>query len=328
MTTLKTSRRGRVLFAAAAILALGLGAAEARPGGGGSFGSRGSRTFSAPPATTTAPRTAAPIERSITQPGQPSFGQQATGATRPGGFFRPGFGTGLLGGLLGAGLLGALFGHGFFGGLGGIMSFLGLLLQLALVFFVVRFAINWFRSRNAPAAAGAGAGDAGYQRSALGGGMGGLGGSGMGFGGGQPQPAPAGTPIEIGPQDYAAFEKLLGDVNAAWDAENEGLLRRYTTPEMASYFGQELADNARKGLHDRVKEVKLLQGDLAEAWREGSADYATVAMRFSVVNALFERASGRVVEGDPTRPQEVTEIWTFRRDPGDSWKLSAIQQQG
>ena len=41
--------------------------AHARVGGGFSGGSRGMRTFSAPPATSTAP-TAAPIERSITQP--------------------------------------------------------------------------------------------------------------------------------------------------------------------------------------------------------------------------------------------------------------------
>jgi predicted lipid-binding transport protein (Tim44 family) len=33
-----------------------------------------------------------------------------------------------------------------------------------------------------------------------------------------------------------------------------------------------------------------------------------------------------VVSGDPTRPTEVTEIWTFRRDAGGPWKLSAIQQ--
>ena len=41
---------------------------QARVGGGFSGGSRGTRTFSAPPATPTAP-SAAPIQRSITQPG-------------------------------------------------------------------------------------------------------------------------------------------------------------------------------------------------------------------------------------------------------------------
>jgi predicted lipid-binding transport protein (Tim44 family) len=69
----------------------------------------------------------------------------------------------------------------------------------------------------------------------------------------------------------------------------------------------------------------LLQGDLAEAWQEGTTGYATVAMRFSLVDKTIERASGRVVEGSDV-PQEVTEVWTFARRSGGHWELSAIQQ--
>jgi len=70
--------------------------------------------------------------------------------------------------------------------------------------------------------------------------------------------------------------------------------------------------------------VKLMQGDLAEAWREGRSDYATVAMRFAHRDSMVERASGRLVEGG--EPSEVTELWTFVRAPGGNWLLSAIQQ--
>jgi predicted lipid-binding transport protein (Tim44 family) len=76
---------------------------------------------------------------------------------------------------------------------------------------------------------------------------------------------------------------------------------------------------------NKVSNVKLLQGDLAEAWREGSTDYATVALRFSLIDKTIERSTGRMVEGSDT-PEEVTEIWTFVRRPGSDWELSAIQQ--
>jgi predicted lipid-binding transport protein (Tim44 family) len=76
---------------------------------------------------------------------------------------------------------------------------------------------------------------------------------------------------------------------------------------------------------NKVTDVKLLQGDLAEAWREGETDYASVAMRFSLVDKTVERASGRVVEGND-HPTEATEVWTFLRPRGASWELSAIQQ--
>jgi predicted lipid-binding transport protein (Tim44 family) len=99
---------------------------------------------------------------------------------------------------------------------------------------------------------------------------------------------------------------------------------------MLSYFAQELEANKRKGFRNEVSEPKLLQGDLAEAWREGGNEYATVAMRFSLLDATVD-GSGRVISGSWTAPQEVTEIWTFRRPQGGTvrqWELSAIQQDG
>jgi hypothetical protein len=52
------------------------------------------------------------------------------------------------------------------------------------------------------------------------------------------------------------------------------------TPETLSYFSEDLAQNASRGVINRVSDVKLLNGDLSEAWREGGTDYATVAMRY------------------------------------------------
>src|SRR5215210_1636697 len=144
------------LTAIFAALVLFVGDLDARPSAGGSFGSRGSRTFSAPPATSTAPR-AAPLERTITQPTRP--GAVANSPARPGqqagGLFnRPGLMGGLLAGFLGAGLLGMLFGNGLLGGLGGMASMVGLMLQIGLVVIVATPAWKWWQRRNAPATAG------------------------------------------------------------------------------------------------------------------------------------------------------------------------------
>ena len=310
--------RHRWMIALAAIAtALVLVAADAyaRPGGGFSGGSRGSRTFSAPPATRTAPNTAAPIQRSVTQPG--STTTAAGQATRPGLLGGGLFGGGLLGGLaagfIGAGLFGMLFGHGMFGGMGGFASILGLLLQVALVVIVARLLFAWWQRRNSPAPAYAAA------QPAPGHAFGGLGAM---LGGGNA--ASAGEPLTIDKADYDAFERLLGNVQAAYSAEDLAALRRDVTPEMLSYFSEQLSENASRGLINRVTDVKLEQGDLAEAWREGGVDYATVAMRFALTDSMVERSSGRTVEGGS--PSEVTELWTFMRAHGGNWLLSAIQQ--
>ena len=287
-----------------------------------SSGSRGGRTFSAPAATNTAPR-AAPMDRTMTQAPRPgsAVGQAAGQTTRPGLLGGGLFGGGLLGGLaagfIGAGLFGMLFGHGFMGGMGGFASMLGLLLQVVLVVIVARLAWAWWQRRNQPAMAGGPS-----LRDRLSGGQPAAGGF-AGFGGGGGSAAPADEPIEITPADFDVFEKLLGDIQTAYGKEDLAALRAHLTPEMLSYFSEELARNASRGVINQISEVKLLQGDLSEAWREINDDYATVAMRYSLNDKIVDRATGRVVEEEPS---EATEFWTFRREHGGQWVLSAIQQ--
>lgn len=318
-----TTRRRR----AAAILALGASLAltaapvvEARPGGGfGGSGSRGSKTFSPPPGTATSPGAASPIQRSQTQP---SPGMTNPGMN-PGMQAQPGrrFGGGFVAGLLGAGLLGALIGGGFFGGLGGIASFLGLLLQVGLIVGLIWLAVRFFRRRQGQPAM---AGNTSYDRSNLNG-SGGVGNGamgGMGIGGGQPQPVQT-KAIPIQPDDYQAFERTLNEIQTAYGREDVEALRHNATPEMVGYFQEELRANAERGVVNRISDVKLLQGDLSEAWSEGRVEYATVAMRFSLKDETIDRASNRVVELGPT---EAKEFWTFVRERGSRWQLSAIQQ--
>jgi predicted lipid-binding transport protein (Tim44 family) len=105
--------------------------------------------------------------------------------------------------------------------------------------------------------------------------------------------------------------RLLGDIQTAYSREDLSALRAMLTPEMLSYFSEQLAANVSRGLINRVTDVKLRQGDLAEAWREGRTDYATVAMKYELKDGMVERASGRTVDGGER--SEVTEWWTFMR---------------
>jgi predicted lipid-binding transport protein (Tim44 family) len=309
-----TQRVGGFVQTIAVVLALALpvmlaaSSADARVGGGFSSGSRGARTFSAPPSTSTAPNAAQPFNRTITQPGSPGIGAPAGGGffNRPGGML-----GGLAAGFLGAGLLGMLFGGGMFGGLGGLSSIFGLILQIGLIVIVVRMAMSWWQRRHAtaPAYAGAatGSGASSFRT-----------GSGFGLGSGS-------APLEIIPSDYEAFERLLSDIQAAWSNEDIAKLHTLATPEMVSYFTKDLSEHKAQNVINKTSDVKLLQGDLAEAWREGDTDYASVAMRFSLVDKTLDRATGRLVSGSE-QPDEVTEVWTFVRPRGANWELSAIQQ--
>jgi predicted lipid-binding transport protein (Tim44 family) len=330
------SLRPMVAFGAAiAAVVLIVADLEARPSGGSSSGSRGSRTFSAPPATKTAPTTAAPIQRTVTQPAAPTTAagqaQARPPAASPGFFNRPGLLGGLAAGFLGAGLIGMLMGNGLLGGLGGIASMLGLMLQIAVVAGVALLIWKWWQRRQGLATAGGpslrdnvsalreqGPVENSNNRPSM---LGGLGLGALGGGGGNG----AFAKVAIGPKDYDDFERLLSEVSLAYGAEDREKLRTLVTPEMHGYFSEQIDDSVNRGLANKISGLQLLQGDLAEAWREDDAEYATVAMKYSIVDATVERTTGRVVEGSTT-PQEVTELWTFLRMRGSGWVLSAIQQ--
>jgi predicted lipid-binding transport protein (Tim44 family) len=205
------------------------------------------------------------------------------------------FGGGLAAGFLGAGLLGLLFGYGLFGGMAGFASIIGLLLQVVLVVIVARLIFVWWRRRNMAAAASYATAypATGHSFARL---------------GEMSNNARATTSerLTIAKSDYDAFERLLGDIQGAFSTEDLSTLRTLVTPEMLSYFSEQLADNASRGLINRVTDVKLLQGDLAEAWRESRTDYATVAMKYALKDSTVERASRRTVEGGERT--EVTEL--------------------
>ena len=285
-------------MAAFAVVAADLADARSR----GSFGSRGSRTNTAPPATNTAPQ-AAPMERSMAQ--RPAAGAQsiqpAAQASRFGGM------RGILMGGLFVAALGGIFGFG------ALASGLGFLLQLALIAGVVYLIVSFFRSRRQPALAGGPGSGSRYDFS---------GAQPMGGGGG----SGASSALKIGQADLDAFERLLGEIQTAYSREDADGLGARVTPEMLSYFLEELAANAKKGERNEMSGIKLLQGDIAESWREDGVDYATVAMRYALIDVTRDRATGRVISGDAERPDEATELWTFRRDGGADWELSAIQQ--
>ena len=316
------------------VLTLGSTIADARPGGGFSGGSRGARTYTAPAPTRVAPNTAAPIQRSVTPQTAPSPATSRPLAA-PAPMAQPGFAqrnpfvTGLLGGLVGAGLFGMLSGHGFgWGDMGGGGAGIGVLLQFLMLGGVIWFAVSMLRRRStvAPAMAypepmpqtpappaysyvpNAGPAPLAFPGS-----------------GGSAAAAPV-DEIGLTNADFDAFEHALGAIQQAWTAGDIVALRRLVTPEMLSYFSEQLATNVSKGVTNTVQDVKLEQGDLSEAWREADIEYATTALAYTLID-FTTTDDGRVVAGSKTERQRVTELWTFMRQAdGGRWLLSAIQQ--
>ncbi len=307
----------RVLVAlfCCAFMALAPALAEARAGSsfGGrpsSFGSRGVRSWDN--------NGAQPLNRSLAPqaPRGPGFAPGMPAPAYGGSFFqRHPFLSGLAGGLFGS----WLFGHAANAeGLGGATgSMFGTLLWIAIIGFLIWFAVRLFRRR------------------AFSNGWPGMGSAGFGPRSAGAAAAPVGRfrgrDVNLGDADLQAFQQIHAAIQQAWSAGDLGSMRRLMTPEMLSYFSEELSRNASRGLHNIVGNVQLVKAELTEAWEEGDRQYATAFLRWRAIDYVQRLGAppgdrNALVSGDPRTPGEFEEVWTFFRPRGDEWLLSAIQQ--
>ncbi|HWE74546.1 MAG TPA: TIM44-like domain-containing protein [Stellaceae bacterium] len=280
------------------------------------MGSRGSQTYNS--------NGAAPIQRSITPQTNPS----APYGTAPG--YGGGFGTrhpfltGLAGGFLGSWIGSLLFPHFGMGyGVGGMFgSIFTWLILIGAIWFVFRMFRD--QSLGMPFSGGGMMGSGGLYTS--------------GYSGMSPMSAgysaysqPRLATIGVAQSDYDEFESLLKSVQKAWSDGDLGALRQYTTPEMLSYFAEQLAENESQGVANKVADVALIKGEVREAWDEGRMHYATALMQwrardYTVRSGGNAREGEIIVGGDPQNSVDASEMWTFARSPGGRWLLSAIQQ--
>lgn len=321
------------------VVALSMGAdAWARAGKSSSMGSRGSRTYDRPieRTVTPPPATTAPAPAPQVQPGaqpmynpsavrpQPGMAAPMAPAAQPGFFQRNPMMAGVLGGLVGAGIGSMLFGHSpalaAASSAAPGASFLGMLLQLALIGGLAWLAFRFFRRRAQPQAQPPVV-DAEYHRDT----------ASHDYGS-----APASLPaagqrrvekeFEVSAADQEAFTQIIAGVQKAWSDANPVALRGYVTPEVAGWMAEDQARDQSRGVRNVVEDVQLLKGDISETWRDAELEYATAIITFSAKDYMVRVADNQVVEGDARNPVEATEAWTFVRSPGGKWLLSAIEQ--
>jgi predicted lipid-binding transport protein (Tim44 family) len=306
----------RILLAlfVSASLALAPAIADARAGSSSSgksssMGSRGSRTYDG--------NSAQPMNRSMTT--QPQAAAQPGMAPSPayaggGSFFqRHPFLTGLAGGFIGS----MLFSHmGYAADATSGGSALGMVLQLLIIGLLIYFVVRLIRGRLF-AGGGSRGGPFTMPRSA--------------GAAAAPVRRDRGRDINLADADLNSFQQIHATVQEAWSASDLGRLRRLMTPEMLSYFSEELTRNASQGTQNIVSDVELVKGDLAESWEESDLQYATAYMRWRALDYVVRLGGSPgdpdyIVRGDPRTPVEAEEVWTFVRRPGGDWLLSAIQQ--
>ena len=296
----------------------------ARAGGGTSSGSRGSRSFSSPSRTYSAPAPS-PSTRQSPAPAPAPMAQPA-----PAGGFLRSMAGGIVGGLLGGMLFRSL---GFAGGAGGFGGGFGLmdLLLLAGIAYLIYWFVRRGRARQQAALASGPVDRSMVEPYAMGGAA----------------PAPADAPTPSWQQDLdrglghlrqmdpdfgeAAFRELSTDqffqIQAAWMRRDMEKLRPLFTEEMQGVFGTQIEAAKAKRQINKLENIAVRSVELTEAWQEQGQDYITVRLLANLLDYTVDETSGKVADGSDTTPVKFEEFWTWVRPVGrNTWRLGAINQ--
>jgi len=291
--------------------------AEARFGGGRSFGSRGSRSFSS---SSSSP------SRSYNRPSSFSSSQ-----SQPRGSFMRSMAGGVLGGMAGALLFSSL---GFGGGMGGLGGGIGLMDILLLG--AILYGIYWFIKKrrlaatamNAPMSYGStdsrDAFNPGSYAPPI-----------------QDIPPAAGYDAGDGmnairQSDYQFDEKRFKDsaldnffqIQGAWASRDMSGVRSLLTDDVYNAIQQDAETLRTKKRINRLDNIAVRSVEITEAWQESGQDFIAVKFYANLLDYTVDETSGEVIAGSKTEPVKFVEFWTFSRPAGSNpWRLSAVNQE-
>jgi predicted lipid-binding transport protein (Tim44 family) len=294
--------------------------AFARAGGGRSFGSRGSRSYSRPatPSSQPAQPQVQPAPRPFTTP---PFQPQPAG----GGFFRNMAG-GIVGGMLGGMLFRSLGfgGGGWGGGLGGSGIGLFEIILIAGICYLIYRMVKKKREEQASYQENYGQGS--YQQ---------------GYATPQPQPNQpepddvAGGLAHIRQMDAYFDENRFSDnvmdiffkIQGAWMNRDLAPVNSLLTDEMRRIFQGDIDRLLLEKRVNRLENIAVRSVEIVEVWQEQGQDFITARIYANLLDYTTDDATGQVVAGSRTDPVKFEEYWTFARPVGNNpWRLSAINQ--
>ena len=120
-----------------------------------------------------------------------------------------------------------------------------------------------------------------------------------------------------------AYEMVVGAF-----AEGDGkTLKQLLGDDVLDGFSKAIAEREQRGETHQSTLVGIDKADIIEAELKDKQAYVTVKFVSELISVTRD-AAGEIVDGDPKKVREVTDIWTFARDTSSrnpNWKLAATE---
>ncbi|WP_108682422.1 Tim44/TimA family putative adaptor protein [Methyloceanibacter sp. wino2] len=120
-----------------------------------------------------------------------------------------------------------------------------------------------------------------------------------------------------------AYEMIV----AAFAEGDEKTLKQLLGDDVLEGFSRAIAERDERGETHHTTLVGIDKADMIEAEVKDKQAFVTVKFVSELISVTRDSA-GEVVDGDPKKVREVTDIWTFARDTASrnpNWKLVATE---
>lgn len=138
----------------------------------------------------------------------------------------------------------------------------------------------------------------------------------------------AGLDVDFDPQRFLEGARMAYDmIVTAFAAGDRKALNLLLSSDVFEGFDQAIEERETRGDVVESTLVGIDKATLIDASMKAKSASVTVKFISQIISATKDK-EGRIIDGDPNKVREVTDIWTFMRDltSGDpNWKLVATE---
>ncbi len=133
---------------------------------------------------------------------------------------------------------------------------------------------------------------------------------------------------EFHPKSFLDGARVAYEMIVTAFAEGDSkTLKNLLTKEVFEGFNNALKERERAGYSQQSSFIGIDKASIIEAAMNGKTANVTIKFASKMISATLS-SDGEVVEGDPKKIREVTDIWTFLRDVSSrdpNWRLVATE---
>ncbi len=109
---------------------------------------------------------------------------------------------------------------------------------------------------------------------------------------------------------------LYSEMQRAWETQDWEPMRVRMTDDLYSQMARQLQDLISRGQINRIERIAIMNVALKHFYQDEQYDNLTLRLTSRITDYTIDRASGKLVSGDPKKEKFLTYEWTMIRTAG------------